>query len=112
MMEYKGYVGKVEFDDEANLFHGEVINLRDVVTFQGETVDGLRKAFQDSVDDYLEFCAERGEDPEKPYSGKFVIRVEPELHKSIVIQARKNGKSLNSWVHDILSKATSNYLGC
>ena len=103
-MEYKGYFSKVEFDDEANIFHGEVINLRDVVTFQGETVDELRKAFHDSVDDYLEFCAARGEEPEKPYSGKFVVRVEPELHKTIAIQARRNGKSLNSWVHDTLSK--------
>ncbi|MFH1933546.1 MAG: type II toxin-antitoxin system HicB family antitoxin [Pseudomonadota bacterium] len=103
-MEYKGYFAKVEFDDEANIFHGEVINLRDVVTFQGETVYELRKAFHDSVDDYLEFCAARGEEPEKPYSGKFVVRVEPELHKTIAIQARKNGKSLNSWVHDTLSK--------
>ena len=70
MMEYKGYFGKVEFDDEANIFYGEVINLRDVVTFQGETVQDLRKAFRESVDDYLEFCAARDEDPEKPYSGK------------------------------------------
>ncbi len=61
-MEYKGYVAEVEFDDKADVFHGEVINLRDVVTFEGETVDELRKAFQDSVDDYLEFCAERGEE--------------------------------------------------
>jgi predicted HicB family RNase H-like nuclease len=104
MMEYKGYFAKVEFDDEANIFHGEVINLRDVITFEGETVDELRKAFNDSIDDYLEFCAERGEDPEKPYSGKFLVRVGPELHKNIVIQARKNGKSLNAWVHDALHK--------
>ena len=103
-MEYKGYFTKVEFDDEANIFHGEVINLRDVITFQGETVDELRQAFHDSVDDYLEFCAERGEEPEKPYSGRFIVRVEPELHKNIVIEARKNGKSLNAWVHDTLGK--------
>jgi predicted HicB family RNase H-like nuclease len=105
MMEYKGYFAKVEFDDEADIFHGEVINLRDVITFQGQTVDALRKAFRDSVDDYLEFCAERGEEPEKPYSGKFVVRVEPELHKKIAIIAKKNGKSLNSWVHNKLSDA-------
>ncbi len=104
MMEYKGYFAKVEFDDEANIFHGEVINLRDVVTFKGETVDALRKAFHDSVEDYLEFCSKRGEKPEKPYSGKFVVRVEPEFHKTIAIQAKKNGKSLNAWVHDTLSK--------
>ena len=105
MMEYKGYFAKVEFDDEANIFHGEVINLRDVITFEGETVAELIQAFHDSVDDYLEFCAERGEDPEKPYSGKFVVRVEPELHKTIAIEARKRGKSLNSLVSEALSKA-------
>ena len=103
-MEYKGYFAKVEFDDDANIFHGEVINLRDVVTFQGETVGNLRKAFHDSVEDYLEFCSGRGEEPEKPYSGKFLVRVEPELHKTLVVQARKNGKSLNAWVHDTLLK--------
>ena len=103
MMEYKGYFGQVAFDDEDNIFHGEVVNLRDVITFEGETVKELRQAFQDSVDDYLEFCAERGEDPEKPYSGKFVVRVEPVLHKSIAIEARKSGKSLNAWVKDTLS---------
>ena len=104
MMEYKGYFAKVEFDDEANTFHGEVINLSDVITFEGETVDELRKAFNDSVEDYLAFCTERGEDPEKPYSGKFLVRVGPELHKTLVIQARKNGKSLNAWVHDALHR--------
>ncbi len=104
-MEYNGYIGKVEFDDEANLFYGEVINLRDVVTFQGETVDELRKAFHDSVDDYLEFCAVRGESPEKPYSGKFMVRVEPELHRALALRARMNNKSLNAWIHDALETA-------
>lgn len=103
-MEYKGYSGKVEFDDEANIFYGEVINLRDVVTFQGETVNELRKAFRDSIDDYLDFCSSCGEEPEKPYSGKFVVRVDPELHKIISIEAKKTGKSLNAWVSDSLTK--------
>jgi len=105
MMEYKGYSAKVEFDSDANVFHGEVINLRDVITFEGETVKELKQAFQDSVDDYLDFCAQRGEAPEKPYSGKFVIRVEPELHKNITIEARKAGKSLNVWISDAIYKA-------
>ena len=103
-MEYKGYSAKVEFDEGANSFHGEVINLRDVVTFEGETVDQLRQAFQESIDDYLEFCSERGEDPEKPYSGKFVVRVEPELHKRLAIEARKRGVSINALVGETLSK--------
>jgi predicted HicB family RNase H-like nuclease len=103
-MEYKGYFAKVEFDEDAEVFHGEVLNLRDVITFEGKTVEDLRQAFYDSVDDYLEFCAERGEDPEKPYSGKFVVRVEPELHKRIAIEARKRGISLNALVGEALSK--------
>jgi predicted HicB family RNase H-like nuclease len=69
MLEYKGYMGKVDFDDEANIFHGEVINVRDVITFQGESVQEIRQAFQASVDDYLAFCAERQEEAEKPFSG-------------------------------------------
>ena len=105
MMEYKGYYAQVVFDEDANVFHGEIINLRDVITFEGETVDELRQAFQDSVDDYLEFCAERGENPEKPYSGKFVVRVNPELHKRVAIEARKRGVSINSLVGEALCKA-------
>ena len=104
-MEYKGYIGKVEFDDEANVFHGEVINLRDVITFEADTVTKLQKAFRDSVADYLEFCAKRGEEPEKPFSGKFMIRVEPSLHRELVIRARLRNVSLNSWVHDTLEQA-------
>jgi predicted HicB family RNase H-like nuclease len=73
MMEYKGYLSRIEFDDEAEIFHGEVINIRDVITFQGKTVDELRKAFEDSVEDYLAFCAERGEEPDKPFSSRFTV---------------------------------------
>ncbi len=65
MLQYKGYTGHVEFDGEAGLFHGEVIDLRDVVTFQGTSVEDLERSFQDSVDDYLEFCEERGEGPNR-----------------------------------------------
>jgi len=68
-------------------------------------VDELKQAFQDSIDDYLEFCAERGEDPSKPYSGRFVVRINPELHKSIAIEAKARGKSLNALVNEILSKS-------
>ena len=104
-MEYKGYFANVTFDEEANIFHGEVINLRDVITFEGETVSELKQAFHDSVDDYLQYCEERGEDPEKPYSGRFVVRVDPELHKTIATEARKRGQSINSLVSEALSRA-------
>ena len=70
MMEYKGYVGQVQFDDEANIFHGDVINIRDVITFEGRSVEELRQALEDSVEDYLEFCAELGKEPERPSGGR------------------------------------------
>lgn len=100
MMEYQGYLGKVEFDDEANLFHGQVVNIRDVVTFQGESVAELRQAFHESVDDYLEFCKERGEAPDKPFSGQFVARIPPDLHREASTAASLAGQSLNAWLTD------------
>jgi predicted HicB family RNase H-like nuclease len=105
MMEYKGYIGKVEFDDEAEIFHGEVINTRDVITFQGQNAAGLKKAFQESVDDYLAFCKKRGESPDKPFSGRFVTRIPPELHRQVNVAAVISGKSLNTWVAEQLQDA-------
>jgi predicted HicB family RNase H-like nuclease len=105
MMEYQGYIGKVEFDDEASIFHGEVINTRDVITFQGKSVAELKKAFRESVDDYLEFCAKRGEEPDKPFSGQFVTRVSPDLHRRASVAASVTGKSLNAWVAEQLQTA-------
>ena len=91
MMQYKGYTGRVEFDDEADLFHGEVIGLRDVITFQGRTVGEVKKAFRDSVDDYLVFCAKRGEEPEKPFTGKLMLRLPPDLHRRVYVAAKQAG---------------------
>jgi predicted HicB family RNase H-like nuclease len=105
MLEYKGYVGHVEFDDEAGLFHGEVLDLRDVITFQGRSVDELEQAFRDSVDDYLEFCAHRGEEPDKPFSGRLMLRLPPSLHRRAYVRARREGKSLNQWIAEKLEQA-------
>jgi predicted HicB family RNase H-like nuclease len=105
MMEYKGYIGKVEIDDEAGILHGEVINIRDVITFEGTSVDEIHKAFRESVDDYVEFCAQRGEAPEKPFSGKFVVRLPTELHRKAYVQAKLADKSLNGWVTEVLQTA-------
>ncbi len=101
-MKYKNYIAIAEFDDEANIFHGEVINIRDVITFQGTSVKELRKTFKDSVEDYLAFRAKRGEEPEKPFSGQFVLRLNPEQHRQIVIAAKREGKSLNTWAKEHL----------
>jgi len=108
MMEYKGYIGKVEIDEEAGILYGEVINVRDVITFEGTTVDEVQQAFRESVDDYLEFCAQRGESPEKPFSGKFVVRLPAELHRKAYIQAKLKDKSLNSWITEVLQSVLRN----
>src|SRR6266550_3470242 len=97
-MSYKGYEGVAALDEEAGLFTGEVINTRDVITFQGSSVEELKQAFEDSVDDYLEYCATRGEDPEKPFSGTLSLRLPTELHRRIALEARRAGQSLNSYI--------------
>ncbi len=104
-MEYKGYLAQIDYDDDARVFHGEVINLKDVITFEGTCVEDLRQAFVDSVEDYLEFCSERGEKPEKPFSGKFIIRIKPELHQKIALKAKIEDKSMNNWIEELLEKA-------
>lgn len=103
MLHYKGYHGRVEFDEDAGLFHGEVLDLRDVITFQGKSVDELTQSFQDSIDDYLDFCESRGEKPEKPFSGRFMLRLPIEIHRRAYLNARKEGKSLNEYITDKLS---------
>ena len=105
MMEYKGYIGKVEFDDEAGILHGEVINIRDVITFEGTSVVEMQKTFRESVDDYLAFCAQRRESPEKPFSGKFVVRLPADLHRKAYVQAKLADKSLNGWITEVVKSA-------
>ncbi len=107
MLKYKGYLGKAQFDDEIEIFHGEVINTRDIITFQGRSVKELRKSFEDSVDDYLDLCQKRGEDPEKPFSGRFVVRMSPEVHRKAHSDAKKAGKSLNAWVTEVIDRSTT-----
>ncbi len=107
MMEYKGYLGHTEFDDEANIFHGKVINVRDVITFQGKSVDELRQAFEDSVEDYLAFCAERREEPEQPFSGRFTIRLSPEQHRQVIMAAERAKKEVVVWAAETLTQAAS-----
>ena len=97
-MNYKGYIGNVEYDDEAKIFAGSVINTKTVITFQGTSVEEIEKEFRASVDDYLEWCKEDGISPEKPYSGKFSVRFLPSLHQKAAIAAKKLNMSLNSFV--------------
>jgi predicted HicB family RNase H-like nuclease len=107
MMTYKGYRGRVERDDEAGLFRGEVEGTRDVITFQGRTVDELRRAFRDSVDDHLDRCAARGKAPDRPYSGRLLLRLDPALHRAADPAARRDGESPNAWVAERVARAAA-----
>ncbi len=109
MLKYKGYAAIVEYDDAAGILHGEVANTRDVITFQADNTADLETAFRDSVDDYLAFCAERGEEPEKPLSGQFLVRGTAELHRRVNIAAASSGMSVNAWVTQTLEKNTKKY---
>jgi predicted HicB family RNase H-like nuclease len=103
MMEYKGYLGMVEYDAEAKIFHGDIINTRDVITFQGTTVNEIERAFRASINDYIAWCEEDGTEPEKPYSGKFNVHLSPVLHRQIAILAKKRRVSLNSFVEKAIT---------
>jgi len=103
MIEYKGFTGVFEFDQSIDALHGRIVGLQDVVTFQGRSLDELRREMKESVEDYLEFCAEVGKDPERPYRGEFLVRTTPELHRAAAIEAESSGMSLNAWVEETLT---------
>jgi predicted HicB family RNase H-like nuclease len=96
MLEYKGYIGTIEAED--GVFHGRVAGLRDVITFEGTSFAEVEQAFRDSIDDYLAFCAERGEPADRPYSGRIPLRVSPETHRRAAMRAQAEGLSLNQWI--------------
>lgn len=98
MMQYKGYKAKIEFDADSRLLYGRVLGIHDVVDFQGRDGKEIERAFRESVDDYLAFCAERGESPDKPYSGKFLFRTDAETHRHIAEAAELAGLSVNEWL--------------
>lgn len=110
MLTYKGYTGYVEYDDRAKIFAGEVIDTNDVITFQGRTPEEIEQAFRDSIDDYLEFCEELGRAPEKPYSGKLSLRLNPATHRHVAIAARKTGQSINEYIEKMLEENTKELL--
>lgn len=104
-MNYKGYAARIEYSEEDGLFVGHIAGIRDVVGFHGESVQELRSAFMEAVDDYLSACEKFGRAPHKPYSGKLSLRLEPELHATLAVKAELSHKSINQWVSDALSQA-------
>ena len=98
MLKYKGYTGYVVYDDEARIFHGDVVALKAVITFQGTTVEEIEQAFKDSIDDYLDWCKKRNKEPEKAHSGKFNLRMPPDVYVKVIAHAAQEGLSINSYI--------------
>jgi predicted HicB family RNase H-like nuclease len=105
MIEYKGYTGAIEFDPELRLFTGHVIDLRDEIYFEGDSVESLEASMRRAVDHYLSVCEQRGEDPERPFSGKLNLRLGSDLHRTATLAAAQEGESLNSWLVRVVESA-------
>ena len=105
MMAYKGYHAQIEYNDEDRLFVGKVFGITDALYFHGATVTELEDLFHQSIDNYLMMCQRSGKEPEKEFKGSFNVRISPELHKEIAIQAASEGISLNQYVQQALEKA-------
>jgi predicted HicB family RNase H-like nuclease len=106
-MTTKGYTARVDFDERDNIFVGRVLGVRDIISFHGETVDQLRGEFESAVQDYLTDCEERGISPDRPTSGKLLLRMPPEVHGKALVAAQAAGKSLNQWATEVLQEAAN-----
>jgi predicted HicB family RNase H-like nuclease len=105
MMKYKGYIARVEYDEEDRIFVGHLAGIKDIVGFHGTTVDELEGAFHEAVDNYIAISEETGRPAQKPYSGKLMLRIPPDVHAAVATAARVYGKSINQWASDTLKKA-------
>jgi predicted HicB family RNase H-like nuclease len=104
-MEYKGYTATVSFSAEDECLVGHILGINDIVGFHGDSVEEVRKAFEESVTFYLESCAKMGHEPNKPYSGRVTLRLPPDLHARLAVQAEASGSSLNNWLVTALNKS-------
>lgn len=104
-LSHKGYAARVEFDERDNLFAGRILGIRSIISFHGETVGELRAEFKKAAEHYVSECKELGLKPEKPASGKLLLRVPPEVHGNAIVVAHAAGKSLNQWATEVLQSA-------
>lgn len=105
VMTYRGYSARIDYDDEDGILVGRVAGIRDGVGFHADTVEDLRRAFQEAVEDYLETCRRIGKEPQKAYSGQMMFRVSPDVHRKAAQAAELAGKSLNRWAEEALDRA-------
>ncbi|MDR0302736.1 MAG: type II toxin-antitoxin system HicB family antitoxin [Treponema sp.] len=104
-LHYKNYTGSVEFSEEDAVFHGKVIGIKALVSFEGVSVNAIINDFHKAVDEYLQFCAARGKEPEKPFKGSFNVRINADLHRRLALSALNRGVSLNAMVEDALQQS-------
>ena len=104
-MTHKSYSARIEYDDDDGIFTGRIAGIRDGVGFHADTVEGLRDAFHEAVDDYIETCMKIGKEPQKAFSGQVMFRVDPEVHRKAALAAELSGKSLNQWAEEVLDRA-------
>ena len=109
-IKYKEWTGVFEFEPDDDCFHGRVVGIRDTVHFSGQSVEELKQALADSVEDYLEACAEAGKFPEKPYAGRFLVRAGSEIHRLADQAAAMTGKSLNAFATEVVEQAARKIL--
>ena len=98
LLKYKDFYGSVDYSAADECFYGKIIGTTDLVTFEGESVDSLKMAFAEAVEDYIELCKETGKEPQKSFKGSFNIRISPELHREAATIANREGISLNAFV--------------
>jgi predicted HicB family RNase H-like nuclease len=101
---YKGYQADIQFSADDECFYGVVSGVKDTITFEGQSIEELKQAFKESVDFYLAMCRKRGEQPEKPYNGKLLLRIPKELHRNLTVAAKRAGTSVNSYIVGKLSE--------
>ena len=106
MMKYRGYAALIEFDEDDRIFVGHLAGIKDIVGFHGTTVDELESAFHESVDSYISISEETGRAAQKPYSGKLMLRVSPDIHAAVATAAQVCGKSINQWASEVLDQAS------
>ena len=104
-MSYKGYTASMVFDPEDKVIIGRVLDIDDIISFHGESVADFESNFQAVIEDYLAACKELGSAPEKPASGKVMLRIAPEVHAAALKAAARSGTSLNKWAEGALGKA-------
>lgn len=107
-LEYKGYLGTVEFSADDKVFFGKIQGINDLILFQGESVSELENSFKESVDEYLETCKEIGKEPNKTFKGSFNVRVNKRIHQKLFMLAAKKGMNLNPLVNKSLNFTVDN----